>query len=144
MSVGRGFNLVRAPREPMKGLRILVVEDDAIIALLAEMLVGMGHEPCSVVATESDAVRAADQHKPNLMIVDARLSEGSGHSAVEKILRKGPMPHLFISGDIAHLQALSPSAVIIQKPFRESELHSAIQRALVVPGCQIVEPSGAG
>ena len=128
----------------MKGLRILVVEDDAIIgSLLAEMLVAMGHEPCSVVATESDAVRAADQYKPDLMIVDARLGEGSGHSAVETILRKGPMPHLFISGDIASLQALRPSAVAIQKPFRESALHSAIQRALVLPGTQIVEPSGA-
>ena len=124
----------------MKGLRILVVEDDAMIgALLAEMLVGMGHEPCSVVATEADAVRAADQYKPDLMIVDARLGEGSGDSAVEKILRKGPMPHLFISGDITHLQALRPSAVAIQKPFRESALHSAIQRALVIPGSEIVE-----
>jgi DNA-binding response OmpR family regulator len=120
----------------MKGLRILVVEDDAIIgALLAEMLVGMGHEPCSIVATEADAVRAADQYQPDLMIVDARLGEGSGDSAVEKILRKGPMPHLFISGgDISRLQALRPGAVAIQKPFRESALHSAIRRALVVPG----------
>jgi CheY-like chemotaxis protein len=117
----------------MKALRILVVEDDAVIgALLAEMLVGMGHEPCSVVATESDAVTAADQHKPDFMIVDARLSEGSGPSAVETILRKGPMPHLFISGDISHVQALGPGAVAIQKPFRESALRSAIQRALAL------------
>jgi two-component system, response regulator PdtaR len=115
----------------MKVLRILVIEDNALIGiLLAEMLAAMGHDVCAIEATEADAVRAAVRCRPDLMIVDARLGEGSGVSAVEEILRAGPIPHLFVSGDTSRVQALRPGAVVIQKPFRESDLARAIQRAL--------------
>src|ERR1700719_4544619 len=58
----------------MKALRVLVIEDDALIAmLLSELLAGMGHDVCATAATEADAVTAATRHRPDLMIVDARL-----------------------------------------------------------------------
>lgn len=113
----------------MKALRVLVVEDDAVIGmLLAEMLVGLGHDVCAIEATEADAVTAAAHHRPDLMIVDAQLGEGSGVSAVEEILRTGPVPHVFISG--ARVQAPRPGAVVLQKPFLEGDLLRAMQRAL--------------
>ncbi len=115
----------------MTALRILVVEDDALIGmLLAEMLEGMGHHVSPVAATEADAVTAAARYRPDLMIVDARLGAGSGISAVEEILRNGPVPHVFVSGDTSRIQALRPDAVVLQKPFREAALVQAIQRAL--------------
>jgi DNA-binding NtrC family response regulator len=118
----------------MKALRILVVEDDNIIGmLLAEMLQEMGHDVCAIEATEADAVTAAARCGPDLMIVDVRLGEGSGVAAVEKILRTRPVPHVFASGNISVVQALKPSAVVIQKPYRESDLTKAIQRALDTP-----------
>jgi len=44
----------------MRALRVLVVEDNAIIGmLLAEVLAGMGHDVCAIEATEADAVTAA-------------------------------------------------------------------------------------
>jgi FixJ family two-component response regulator len=64
------------------------------------------------------------------MIVDERLGDGSGVSAVEEILRTGFVPHVFITGDSKRIQALRPRAVVIQKPFRESDLVRAIQCAL--------------
>jgi two-component system, response regulator PdtaR len=64
------------------------------------------------------------------LIVDARLGDGNGVSAVEEIIRGGPIPHLFVSGDTSRVQALWPGAVVIQKPFRESDLARGIQRAL--------------
>jgi CheY-like chemotaxis protein len=115
----------------MSALRILVVEDDAVIGMmLAEMLEELGHDVCSIEATEADAVTAADRCRPDLMIVDVRLGEGNGVSAVTEILRAGPVPHLFVSGDISRLQELRPGAVAIQKPYRESDLIRAIQLAL--------------
>lgn len=48
----------------MKSLRILVVEDDAVIAmLLRELLAGIGHEVCETAANQRDAVAAAAHHK---------------------------------------------------------------------------------
>jgi DNA-binding response OmpR family regulator len=122
---------VTEARELMKTLRILVVEDDAMIGmLLSEMLEEMGHEVCALERTEARAVSAAIRCRPDVMIVDARLGQGSGISAVEKICATLPVPHLFASGDVAGVKALRPDAVVIQKPFREADLARGIQRAL--------------
>ena len=119
------------PGEAMKALRILIVEDDALIGmLLAELLARMGHDVCGIEGTEAGAVAAAVRYRPHLMIVDAWLGEESGVSAVDKILCGRPIPHVFISGDTAMLEVLRPDAVVIQKPFRELELARAMQRAL--------------
>ena len=55
---------------------------------------------------------------------------GSGVSAAEQILRTGFIPHVFVTGDARTAQALSPHAVVMQKPFVESDLMLAIRRAL--------------
>jgi DNA-binding NtrC family response regulator len=115
----------------MKALRVLVVEDDAVIGmLLADMLAGMGYNVCAIEATEAAAVAAAHRYRPDLMIVDAWLSNGTGVSAVEEIQRTESISHIFISGDALGVKALRPDAVVIQKPFGESDLDQAIQRAL--------------
>lgn len=117
----------------MKRLRILVVEDDFWIGmLLGEMLEEMGHDVCSIEATEAGAVTAAIRCRPDLMIVDMRLRDGSGVSAIAEILRADPVPYLFFSGDISAVQALSPGAVCIRKPFGEADIARAIERALGV------------
>jgi two-component system, response regulator PdtaR len=117
----------------MEALRVLIAEDDALIALLlAELLAGMGHEVCATVATERETVIAAALYKPDLMIVDAGLDRGSGVSAVEEILRTGPLAHVFISGDAERVRLRKPDAGVVRKPFREAELARAIDLALAV------------
>jgi DNA-binding response OmpR family regulator len=101
--------------------------------LIAEMLEDKGYGVCAVEATEAGAVDAAARCRPDLMIVDARLGEGSGVSAVEEILRSRFVPHLFITGNRASVVALKPAAIVLQKPFNEAELMLAIQRVLAVP-----------
>lgn len=115
----------------MQTLRVLVVEDDGLIAmLLAELLTGMGHEVCATAATEAEAVSAAARCRPDLMIVDAGLGHGSGVAAVEQILRAGPIAHMFISGDAGRVKTRKPDAVVVRKPFRQAELVRAIDIAL--------------
>jgi DNA-binding response OmpR family regulator len=70
----------------MKPLRILGVEDDGMAALtLAEMLAMQGHDVLAIATTEFEAVAAALDLKPELMIVDAQLRRGSGLGAVDRI-----------------------------------------------------------
>jgi CheY-like chemotaxis protein len=112
-------------------LRILVVEDDAIIGMLiAEMVVAMGHVVCALETNEAGAVAAAARHRPELMIVDRQLREGDGASAVQRILTQERIPHLFITGRVTD-RSLSGSVVLL-KPFRGSELVDAMNRALAV------------
>src|ERR1700730_647832 len=111
----------------MKALRVLVIEDDALIAmLLSELLAGMGHDVCATAATEADAVIAATRHRPDLMIVDARLGGGSGVSAVEEILRAGPVSHLFISGDTQRPPRCPLFPFTVRNPFPKAKLVRAI------------------
>lgn len=115
-------------------LRILIIEDDAVIAMsLGDLLFGMGHTVCATVESEADAVTAAARYKPDLMVVDAKLYEGNGISAIAKILLDGFVPHIFMTGDPYLVQALAPGAIILRKPFKLHDLVGAIKRSLELP-----------
>lgn len=115
--------------KPTQPLRILIAEDEAMIALfLADLLEGMGHEVVATVESAPKAVAAAATHHPDLIISDGNLREGSGVLAVEEILRARFVPHIFVTGDPYQLGA-APSAIIVQKPFTADSLIRAIDRA---------------
>ena len=115
----------------MVKLSILVVEDEAIIGmLLSEVLAGMGYKVCAVVASEDEAVEAAALHLPDLLIVDAGLAAGNGLSAVDTILAVRFVPHVFTTGNALKVRLLRPEAIVLEKPFHETELADAIALAL--------------
>jgi len=122
-------------------LRILIAEDNALIGmLLADMLAIMGHDVCAIEMTEAGTVTRAAQDRPDLLIVDGWLGEGSGIAAVATILRTRPIPHLFVTGDPVFIRARVPDAVLLIKPFLESALSQAIGRAMQMPAA----PMAAG
>lgn len=115
----------------MAAIRVMVIEDEALLgSLFGEVLEGMGYVVCAIESTEAGAIIAAARYKPDLMLVHVHLGVDSGVSAVAKILRHGFVPHVFYSGDITGVCASRPSAIAIQKPFRVSELATAMKRAL--------------
>jgi DNA-binding response OmpR family regulator len=131
---GRQAEVIEAVRA-CGTLRVLIVEDEAMIAmLLAEVLREMGHEVCATASTEDAAVNAAAKHKPDLMIVDEWLRRGSGISAVAEINRSVYIPYVFVTGDPLISRSLGPDAIAIQKPFTISELVQAVQSALAGTG----------
>ena len=100
--------------------------------LLTDILNERGHEVCAIETTQGGAVTAAAHYRPDLVITDARLGQGSGVSAIDEILRTGFVPHLFITGNISRVRQLRPNALVLEKPFCEDELMHAIQCALAV------------
>ncbi len=111
----------------MAALSILVVEDDALIAvLLSEMLAEEGFTVCAVATTEDDAVALAAVHRPGLMIVDQYLAQGNGISAMQRIARDGPIPCVFMTGaPTGDIEGMP----VLQKPFLEADLIRAIHLA---------------
>lgn len=119
----------------MKKPRILLVEDEPLISVFfAELLEEMGNEVCSIETTEASAIAAAEHFKPDLMIVDVHLREGSGLNAVATILKNGFIPHIFTTGDRKISGDLSHRAVVLQKPFSDVALGQAIGIALAKKG----------
>jgi CheY-like chemotaxis protein len=105
----------------MRQLRILLVEDDAVVGLLlAELLVGIGHDVCRIATTENEAILAATRERPDLMLVDAQLRQGSGIAAMKAILRRGPMPHVFMTGNSR--LTMPANALVLRKPFGLTDL----------------------
>jgi DNA-binding response OmpR family regulator len=115
----------------MTALRILVAEDDAMIAMfLSDLLEALGFTVCAVTETEAATVAAALLHRPDLMIVDEGLRDGSGIAAVQGIEMMLPMPHIFATGDCYRVLRADPNAIVLQKPFNAPALVRAIERAL--------------
>lgn len=100
-----------------------------IALFLADLLEGIGHEVCATVETAAEVIAAAAAHRPDLIITDGNLREGSGVAAIKEILRSGFVAHIFVTGDPYRL-ATDPGAIIVQKPFTEHALTRAITRAL--------------
>ncbi len=117
----------------MKSLRLVVVEDDVLLGLLlGDIFAAMGHDVCATETTEAGAVAAAARHRPDLMIVDAWLCDGSGVAAMETICRTRFVPHVFATGDVASVKVLSPHAIVLEKPYNEIALMEAMEHALAV------------
>jgi chemotaxis response regulator CheB len=112
-------------------MRTLIVEDDAVTAaLLGMMLEEMGIDVCGSESTESGAVRAAAASCPDLIIADVNLRIGTGTGAITSILADRPTPHVFVSGDLTHLQAKYPTSIMLQKPYVYGQMAEAIERAM--------------
>jgi DNA-binding response OmpR family regulator len=113
-----------------EGLKIVIVEDDALMAMdLADLLIGMGHDVRAIAQTETEAVAAAIRCEPNFMIVDGILSGGSGVLAMRQILSQGFMAHLYVTGDPLRLLQLALDAVVVAKPFNMQALENGIAKA---------------
>ncbi len=130
----------------MRRLRILLVEDDAVIsALVAEVLAELGHDICGTARTELEAIDAAARHAPDLMIVDAYLKAGSGVSAMNAILRRTAMPHIFMTG--GPRQIIPANATVLYKPFGRIGLTAALDsvaRQIAALGAATATPRDSG
>ena len=118
----------------MQRLRILLVEDDSMISmLLTMMLEEMGFAVCATASCESGAVREAERARPDLIITDMNLANGSGTAAIAAICLARPTPHIFISADTSAVRGMQPAAIILEKPFHYADLERAIGRAMQTP-----------
>jgi DNA-binding NarL/FixJ family response regulator len=116
-------------------LRLLVVEDDALIAMDLAVSVGeLGGQVVAVAVTAQDAMRLAAELHPDVVLMDVRLrGQPDGIEAAEMIQRRGPMPIVFVTGnsDLDTMQRMArlSTAQVILKPVLINELRDAIIRA---------------
>jgi CheY-like chemotaxis protein len=82
-------------------IKILVVEDEAITALLLKREIQReGYEVCGPVATAEVALQLFEQARPDLVLMDIRLAGGiDGIEAAEQIVSGGHnVPIIFMTG----------------------------------------------
>src|SRR5919107_3429438 len=87
-----------APRSD--ALRIMIVEDEALVALeIGGMLAMAGHEAVGQADDLPSAVAAAEAEKPDLALVDIQLAQGTSGLDVAAALRERGVPVLFATGN---------------------------------------------
>jgi CheY-like chemotaxis protein len=114
--------------------RILIVEDEPFIALDIEAIVtDLGHEVVAMAATRASAVAAAIEHRPDLVLTDIQLADGSsGIDAACDILASLSAPVIFITAfpDRLLTGARPEPTFLITKPFEVATVQAAVSQAL--------------
>jgi DNA-binding NarL/FixJ family response regulator len=119
-------------------VRVLLVEDEILTALDIEYLVQqLGYEVCGIAASAPEAVQAADDLRPDLVLMDIRLARGTdGIQAAGEIRTRFDIASLYLSAhtDAATLnraQATQPLG-FIAKPYTQAQLEAALRAAVAV------------
>jgi two-component system, response regulator PdtaR len=115
------------------GCKILIVEDQMLIALdLERLIAGMEYQVCGIARTRTEALRLAEEHRPDLVVMDVRLADGSdGIAAARELRQRFGIAALLISGQIDAVQAEQAEATnFLRKPFEARQLRRAIADAL--------------
>jgi CheY-like chemotaxis protein len=115
-------------------LRVLLVEDEALIALLLEdMLLSFECELAGASANLDEALSAAQTGDFDLALVDLSLA-GKLTYPVADILKARRIPFVFVTGHgAAGLEPAYADALVLEKPFHRAELRAIIARALSGP-----------
>lgn len=109
-------------------LRILIVEDEALIALeLESMLHEQGHEVVDWASDSRRALQSAERLKPDLVMVDLRLNDGlTGLDVVRNVGAMG-LPALIVSSEPRdNLPDLGGALGFVGKPFDRGSIFEAI------------------
>jgi PAS domain S-box-containing protein len=116
--------------------RILIVEDDAILAAhLEDTLIQLGYQVTGLAATGSQAVKLALKGQPDAILMDIRLrGEMTGIQAAEQIHKKAAIPVVYLTAytdEVLLQQAKATDAyAYLSKPVRDRELRASLEMAL--------------
>ena len=107
----------------LAGLRVLVVEDEMMVSMLIEDM--LGDLGCVVVGPASrleEAVELANTRELDCAVLDVNLG-GQPIFPLVDLLRSKDVPFAFATGyGDAGLRDVDKGAPVLQKPFREGDL----------------------
>jgi DNA-binding NarL/FixJ family response regulator len=116
-------------------MRVLIVEDEALIAMdLAMLVTELGHDVCAIAASAAGAIAQAEAHDPDVVLMDIRLAQGSsGIDAARELHARQALRCIFLSANLDEptRTALLPCHPIdlIGKPVLPIVLRRALEKA---------------
>jgi PAS domain S-box-containing protein len=127
----------RVEGEPVKSLpTVLIVEDEIVLAMeLEEKLTEMGYRVVARVTSGEDALKSAQELRPDLILMDIRLDdELDGIDAARLIRRQQHVPVVYLTAyadrkTLQRAKLTEPFGYLV-KPYSERELHITIDMAL--------------
>jgi CheY-like chemotaxis protein len=113
------------------GVRVLIIEDETLIALLLEdMLTDLG---CTILGSASSvdaAIEILDRTPPGVAVLDINLGGEKSYAVAEALAKRG-VPFIFSTGYAdGRLDAPWQDRPMLQKPFGQEQLAEALEAAL--------------
>jgi len=86
------------PMKPDKSIRVLLVEDSHLLAeQISELLAATPHAvPIGTVTTEKEAIDASLKQRPDLLILDLHLRQGTGFGVLKALTRVANPPTVVV------------------------------------------------
>ncbi len=120
----------------MDNIKILLVEDEAIVAMdIKNRLENHAYTVLAIAHTGEDAIRLATEMCPDLAIMDINLGAGiGGIEAAEQIQKRIDIPIVYLTAyadekTLSRAKVTKPYGYIL-KPFEDRELHCNIEIAI--------------
>ena len=122
----------------MNKIKILIVEDESIIALnLKETLIELGYEPCGIAPNKCKTIALLEKGiQPDLILMDIYLKGPTTGIELAKELKitmpEVPVIFLTANSELATIKEASKafSYGYIIKPYKKPSLHAAIEVAI--------------
>lgn len=115
-------------------MRVLIADDDPIILLdLKQMLETLGYEVVAEASDGQQAMALAEQHNPDVCVLDVKMPVVDGIDAASQIANAGVAPVILLTAysDKELIDRAKDAGVFgyLVKPFKPSDLPPAIEVA---------------
>ncbi len=124
------------PRTAHRATRVLIAEDERIVAMdLSRRLEGLGYTVVGVVGRGDDAIRAAADELPDIVLMDVHLGGASdGVEAARRIFEESGIPVVFATAysdvdTLKHARSAHPFGYVL-KPFQDDAIQATIEIAV--------------
>ena len=123
------------PETDLAGQRVFVVEDESLVMMLLEdSLVDAGCEIAGMASRIDDALEKAAALSYDVAVLDVNLNGRQTFEVARCIAERG-IPYVFATGyGPASLLADFRHVPILQKPFQQQDLETALRQALATRG----------
>ncbi|MBI1947161.1 MAG: response regulator [Deltaproteobacteria bacterium] len=115
--------------------RILIAEDEAIIALdLEAILIQAGHEVVDTAANAAQVMAAVKRDDPDLVLLDVGLGRDDGIAVAEELRKSWAGAVVFVTGNAdpatqRRAATARPEGMVL-KPFVDEEVRNLVAEAL--------------
>lgn len=119
----------------MESLRILIADDESLrVMSLRGQLETLGHKVVAEASNGKEAVRLAEELRPDLAILDIKMPEMDGIEAARQITAARPIPIILLTAyserELAERAASANVSAYLMKPVSEQDLLPAIALAV--------------
>ncbi|HVM22070.1 MAG TPA: response regulator [Sphingomicrobium sp.] len=112
-------------------LNILIVEDDSQLAITLKYLVedNPRYRVVAMAGDSEEAIAAAEEHQPDLVLLDLHLARGTTGFPVAVRLNDLGVPCLFVSGKAPGFPMPDLALGCLMKPFTADDVHRSLAMA---------------